>query len=143
MAQHFEYNCAQHLLAKVHHRVHVGVSPVKLEHRELGIVSRGDTFVAKVAIEFVNLFETANEQSLQVKFGRDACIQVNVERVVMGFERPRRRSGGEWCQHRSFNFDVTVILENPSQFSNRGRTVSQKPRAASASLPARVSNFRR
>jgi hypothetical protein len=42
-----------------------------------------DAFVAKVSIQLIDLFESANHQPFQIKFRRDARIQIDVERVVM------------------------------------------------------------
>ena len=44
-------------------------------------MARGDAFVAEVAVEFVDALEAADEEALEVEFGRDAQIQINVERV--------------------------------------------------------------
>ena len=38
---------------------------------DFGIVLRGDTFIAKVAVDFVNPVETADHQALEVEFRRD------------------------------------------------------------------------
>ena len=84
LAQRLEHSGAHHLLTEIHHLVHVRIGPVKLQHRELGIVSAVDAFVAEVAIEFVDLFKAANQQSLQVKLRRDARIE----------RRCRARCGG-------------------------------------------------
>jgi hypothetical protein len=35
-------------------------------------VARGDAFVAEVAVEFIDALEAADDEALQIKFGRDA-----------------------------------------------------------------------
>src|SRR5215210_6674197 len=85
----------KHLLAEVHHPVHVLVGRVEFEHGELGVVAGGDAFVAEVAVQLINPLEAADEEALEVEFGRDAQIQVYVERVVMRDEGARGRAGGD------------------------------------------------
>src|SRR6185503_1600151 len=106
------------VLAEIHHVVHVSVGPVKLEHRELRIVSCRDALVAKVAIELKNFFEAADEQTFQIQLGRNARVEIDVERIVMCLERTRRGAGGEWRQHRSLYFNVTVVFENSTQLAH-------------------------
>ena len=62
MTQHFEHSGSDHLLAEIHHCVHVCVGPVELQHRELGIVLAVNAFVAKVAIQLVDLLEASDQQ---------------------------------------------------------------------------------
>src|SRR3546814_9450761 len=73
----------------------VRVRLVELQHREFGIVARRESFITEVAVDLVNLLETANDQSLEEQFRRDAQIQIAIERVVMCHERPRRRAASE------------------------------------------------
>ena len=78
------------LLGEIHvHRV-VAVGLVGLEHRELGVVAGGDALVAEHARHLEHLVEAADDQPLEVQLGSDAQEQVDVERVVVRDERPRR-----------------------------------------------------
>ena len=81
---------AEQLLGQLDEVVVVGVRLVELEHRELGVVLRRDPFVAEVAVDLVDARQPADDQPLQVKLRRDAHEEVDVERVVMRDERPRR-----------------------------------------------------
>src|SRR3546814_17216615 len=87
----------------------VRVRLVELQHREFGIVARRESFITEVAVDLVNLLETANDQSLEEQFRRDAQIQIAIERVVMCHERPRRRAASDRLQHRRLDFDETEI----------------------------------
>ena len=77
-----------------------------------------DAFVAEVAIQLVNLFKAANHQPLQVEFGRDSRIQINVECIVMCLEGPCQRASGFGCQHGRLDFDVAVVVEKPAQLAH-------------------------
>ena len=70
-----------------------------------------DAFVTKVSIQFIDLFETANDQPLQVKLRRDARVEIDVKRVVMCLERTRGGAGCQRRQHWCFDFDITVLVE--------------------------------
>ena len=69
----------------------VGVRLVELEHRELGVVGRVDALVAEVLAELVHALEAADDQPLEVELGRDPQVELAVQRVVVGRERPGQR----------------------------------------------------
>ena len=89
----------------------VGVGLVGLEHGELGIPAPSQAFVAEVAVDLVDAVEAADDQALQIKLGRDAQVEIHVERVVMGDERPRDGAAGDGLHHRRFDFDEAVRVE--------------------------------
>ncbi len=60
------------LLGEAHHVGVVGERLVQLEHRELGIVARGEAFVAEHTSDLEYPVETADDQPLQIQLGRDA-----------------------------------------------------------------------
>ncbi len=105
----------QQLFAEIHHAVDVHVGTIKLEHRELGVVLVRNSFVAKVAVQLVHLFKAADDQSFQIKLGRDAGVERDVERVVMRLERLRRGTGRLWREHRRFDLDIAVVFEKIAQ----------------------------
>ena len=94
-----------HRLGQVHHRVVVAVGLIDLEHREFGVVALADAFVAVHATELEHALDAADHQSLQVQFQRDPQVEVDVERVVVRFERPRSRAAGDRVQRWAFDFD--------------------------------------
>ena len=55
---------------KVFRELHlVAVRPVRaveLHHRELGVVTDGDAFVAEVAVDFEDALEAAHDEALQI-----------------------------------------------------------------------------
>src|SRR5205085_11380255 len=94
------YSLPQHLFAEVHHAVHVHVGAVEFEHGEFGIPAIADAFVAEVAVEFINLLEAADEQTLQIQLRRDARVELDVERVVMRLKRLRGCARCDGREHR-------------------------------------------
>ena len=93
----------------------IGVGLVELEHRELGIVVRGEALVAEVAIDLVDALEAAHHQPLQVQLRRDPQVQVDIQRVVVRDERPRRRAAIERLHHGRLDFDEAALLQLPPQ----------------------------
>ena len=95
---------------KVRDFLEIGIGPVGFEHGELGIVSSRNAFIAEVAIQFEDLVEAADEQTLQIKLRRDPQIKIEPERLVMGAERFRRRAARDGLQHRRFHFEKSARL---------------------------------
>jgi len=69
----------------------VAPDAVPLQHRELGVVPAAHLLVAKIAADLVHAVEAAHHEALQVQLGRDAQVQVHVERVVVRVKRLRGR----------------------------------------------------
>ena len=87
----------------------IRVRLVKLQHRELGIVVRREPLVAEVAIDLVDPLDAADHQPLQIQLRRDAQVQIDIERVVVRDERPRRRAAIERLHHRRLDFDKAAL----------------------------------
>ena len=104
-------SCDEQLLGERHQVVVVGVGLVELEHRELGVVLRRDPLVAEVAVDLVDALEAADDQALQVQLGRDAQVEVHVERVVVGDEGPRRGAAGDRLHHRRLDLEEAARVE--------------------------------
>jgi len=83
-------------------------------------VKGGDAFVAEVAVDFVHSFQTAGDQTLQIKLGGDPQIKVLVERVVVRFKRPGDCASGFRLHHRGFHFQkIMPVHELPHQFDDQ------------------------
>ncbi|MNS26320.1 hypothetical protein D3C72_582400 [compost metagenome] len=67
-------------------------------------MANGDAFVTEVTVDFEHAFEAANHQTFQVQFRRDTQVHVQIQRVVMGDERTRRRAAWDHLHHWRFNF---------------------------------------
>ena len=68
---------------------------------------------------------TSNHQPLEVQLQRDPQIQIDVERVVMRDERPRRRAAGDRVQHRSLRLDVALLAERLPYRADDSRPLQQ------------------
>ena len=81
-------------LGQVHHVVVVAERLVGLEHRELGVVAGVEALVAEDAADLEDPVHAADDQPLERQLERDPQVHVDVERVVVGDERLRRRAAG-------------------------------------------------
>ena len=97
---------------KVFRELHlVAVRPVRaveLHHRELGVVTDGDAFVAEVAIDFEDALEAAHDEALQIEFRRDAQVHVHVERIVVRDERLGVGAARNRVEHRRLDLEEAV-----------------------------------
>ena len=107
-------------LGELHHVVVVGERLVRLEHRELGVVAGVDALVAEHATDLEHALEPADDEALEVQLGRDAEVEVDVERVVVGDERPRRRAAELVVEHRGLDLDEAAVGELPPDRGDRG-----------------------
>ena len=107
----FGGDASDEFLGEPHHVSMVGIRPVELEHRELGVVPRRHAFVAEHPADLKDPLHAADDEALQVELGRDAEIKVLVEGVVMGDEGSGERATGNWVQHRSLDFDEVLVVQ--------------------------------
>ena len=96
-------------LGQVHHRVVVAIGLVGLEHRELGVMPRAEPLVAINPADLEDPFHPADQEPLQVQLGRDPQEQVDVQRVVMGDERPGRRPAGDRLHRGRLDLDEAPL----------------------------------
>lgn len=67
--------------------------------------------VSEHPIQLENLLETADHGTLEEQFRGDTQIQVGIEGIGMGDERPRRRATGQGLQHRRLDLQKTAPLQ--------------------------------
>ena len=108
-----------HVLGQRHDVAVVGVRLIQLEHRELGVVPGRHALVAEVAVDLVDALEAADHQPLQVQLRRDAQVHVDVERVVMRHERPRRGAARDRLHHRRLDLDEVERVEEVAHVADR------------------------
>ena len=113
--QHLARHELHHLLRQVHHVVEVRVRQIELELGELGVVLEAHALVAEVAADLVHALVHADQQPLQVQLERDAQVQVLVELVVVGDERPGRRSAVERLKDGRLDFQESLVVEEFAQ----------------------------
>ena len=102
--------CLDEALREVHHAVKVRERLVGLHRGELGVVVWVHALVAELAANFEDLLETAHEQALQGKLGRDAQEVVAVERVEVRDERLCVRAAQDRMQKRRFDLVEALLL---------------------------------
>ena len=105
----------EQLFGQLHQVGVVGVGLIELEHRELGIVLGRDAFVAEVSVDLVDAIEAADEQPLQIELGGDPQVEIHVERIVVGLERPRDGAARDGLHHRRFHLEEPPRVEELPQ----------------------------
>ena len=101
----------EHLLGELHHPQVVLVGDVDLHAGEFGVVRAVHALVAEVLAELVDPFETAYDEFFEVELRGDAKVEVDVERVVVRDERPRRGAARNGLQNRRFDFEIPLRVE--------------------------------
>ena len=72
-------------------------------------MAHGHAFVAEAAVDFKHAFQTADHQAFQIQLGSDAQVERDVQGVVVGHERFRRRAARNRVHHRGFNFQIMLV----------------------------------
>ena len=116
-AGQFCHDRLQHLFGQANQVLVVGVCPVEFKHREFGIVPGRHAFIAKIAVDLVNLFQAANYQPLEMQLGRDAQVEIQIQGIVMGHERSRGRTARNVMHHRRFHLEK--VPGNPETGGSR------------------------
>ena len=129
-AAHRLRGAAHQRLGEIDHVHVVGVCLVELQHRELGVVLGGDALVAEVAIDLEHALEAADHEPLEIQLGRDAQVQVGVERVVVRHERPGDRPAGNGVHHRGLDFQEAAVDEEPADVVDGARAGAKHLAAA-------------
>ena len=72
-------------------------------------MAHGDAFVTEVTVDFEHAVEATDHQTFQVQFRRDTQVHVQVQGVVMGDERTRRRTARDHLHHWGFYFHKIAV----------------------------------
>ena len=94
-----------------HHVVQVGVGGVQLHQGEFGVVPGADALVAEDPPDLVDPLEAADDEALEIQLQRDAQVESQVERVVVGQEGPRRRAARDLLQDRRLDFQIVLPVQ--------------------------------
>src|SRR5262249_30015545 len=68
-------------------------------------------FVTEVSVDFIYLFESTDDQSFEVKFWRNACIEIDVEGIMVCDKGARSGSGRKGRKHRCFDLHIAPLVE--------------------------------
>ena len=84
-----------------------------------------DALIAKVAIDLIDAIQTADRQPLQVEFRRNAQVEIEIERVVVGSEWASHGAAGDGLHHRRLHFDVAASVEVSADGLNNAATLDE------------------
>ena len=76
---------------------------------------RREPLVAEVLADLVDPLEPPDDAALEVELGRDPQVEVAIEGVVVGDERPRRGAAVERLEDRRLDLDEAVVVERAPQ----------------------------
>ena len=80
------------------------------------------TFVTEVFTDFVDTFETSDDQSFQIQFGSNTQIEVDIQRVMVRNERTCACPSGDGLQDRSFHFRISSFVQGGTHGLDNCRT---------------------
>jgi hypothetical protein len=104
-------NEEQQLLDQLHHPVVVAVGNVELQRGELRIVQPVDPLVAEVLPDFVDAFEAADDEPLEVELGCNAQVEVRVQGVEVGDERSGVGAAVDGLEDWGLHLQPTALVE--------------------------------
>ena len=82
------------------------------------------TFVSEHSIQLEDLVETAHEATLQEQFRGDAQVQIRVERIGVGDERPGGGAAGQRLQHRRLDFEKAAPFQRGPHRTHHGDSLA-------------------
>ena len=100
----------------------MGIGLIELEHRELGVVLSGDALVPKIAVDLVDALQSSHDEAFQVELRGYAQIELQIESVVVGDERPRESTAGDRLHHRRLDLDIAALVEESPNRPDHCRT---------------------
>ena len=89
-AQNLLGNVTIHIFRQIHHTIVICICLIKFHQRKFRIMAGIKTLITEDTADLVNSFQTADDQSLQVKLKRNAEFEILIERIEMGLERTCR-----------------------------------------------------
>ena len=103
----------------------IRISHIEFHHGELWVMTWRNTFVAEVTVDLEHAIESAHHQTLQIKLWSDTQIHVDIQRIVMGDERTRRRAARDHLHHRGFHFHKVAAHHELANAGHDLRTNSE------------------
>src|SRR4030095_8189055 len=86
--------------------------------------------VAEDPADLVDALEPADDQALQIQLGRDAQVEIALERLVMRDEGARRRAAGDRVEDRRLDLEEALAVEDPAdRLDDRRARLKALPRA--------------
>ncbi len=122
----FDCNALIKFFHKVHHFEIIDVCLIHFHRGKFGVVRRIHPFVAEDSAQFVHLFKSAHDETFQIQFGLNSQVHVQIERVVMRFERPRVRPDLDGQKNGSVRFQEALFVEISANFADDFRTAEER-----------------
>ena len=110
-AEYLNRSARQEVFKQIHHVVKIGVGLIELNGRELGVVLRVHALIAEDAADLVDALNAADYKALEVELGCDAQEHVDIQRVVMGYERTRCCAAGNGVKYGRFDLHKASAVE--------------------------------
>ena len=107
------------VLKDIHHGIHITICFIKLYRGKLRIMFRIHSLVAEDTSDFVDSFNSAYDQSFQVKLCRNTKIHIHIQRIVMCNERTCSSTTGYEVQYRSFHFHISSAIQISTQIADK------------------------
>src|SRR6185437_14085692 len=116
--------CKQ-LLRQFHQVAIIAVGLVKFEHGEFRSMDGVHTFIAEIAVYFVDAIDSPNDEALQIKLRRDAHIKIHVKGVVVSNKRTRCGASENRMHHRGLYFQIAASIEEFADVANDRSTLKK------------------
>src|ERR1035437_1752833 len=97
-----------YLFSESHHPVIILKGNINLHYRKFRIMGPVHTFIPEILGELIYTFETAYNQTLQVKLICNPQIERHVESIMMGNKRSCCCTSRNRLQNGSFHFKITL-----------------------------------
>ncbi len=124
-ADGFGSHVADQIFQERQEGIFLRIRPVELNHGELRIVRIVNAFVPKTAANFKDPLKAANQKPLQIELRSNAQVQVDIEGVVMGRERPSVGTTWDRLEHGCFHFHEVALFQKRTHGSNRFGTQNE------------------
>ncbi len=108
-------------LGQLHHVVVVAERLVGLEEGELRVVAGVEALIAEHPADLEHPVHPADDEALQRQLERDSQVHLDVERVVMRYERPRRRAAGLAQENRGLDLPEPALAQHAAGGRDDGR----------------------
>jgi len=115
-----------HALGDVHQVLHISVGHIEFANCEFRVVGKINALVTEHASDFVDAVKSTNDEFLEVKFGGDAKVKVEIEVVVVGNEWLGGSTSSKHRHHGRLNFHKTQVVEITANIVNDLATLDEQ-----------------
>lgn len=84
-------------------------------------MSAVDSLITEVAVQFEDLFESADEETFQEQFGSNTHIHIAVEGFITCDERAGICAAGDVLKHGGFHFHESLGFQESADLADDGK----------------------